>query len=430
MTRNNNWFAACLGAVVFVSLAACGGGSDGGSGGGGAGGADTAVAQDVSGGGETSAGGQDATTNDTAAPANIVQDPFQIDSDVVGTKITVKGRILRPASCQPAQPCPGIVIVPDRDVTPVPDYVASASLLAKEGYVVLVYNPPGRGSGSDKSTGVSDFGGKFEQAAAYAVMKSFLARKDIQKVNDTQMAAGYLTIGFGLVPTAKIISLWGTATLAKLLFVVDVEGPTDRCAITAAPPDPAKGIKSDGAGATDSTCWFSSAASGDGTATHSEKYPAGSGGLPDAIVCSENAWPISDGGEDCTSNTWWTEREPRVHMKAWSVRYQRLQFINDHRLPSPWAGRDAYKAIANSKSKFFVFNDMPPCTALPTHEECLTQGANFCYLGFDAVGDGLKPAPFAASLNEVTLDELFGAILPQYVARMFDVKNQPKCAGF
>jgi hypothetical protein len=352
-----------------------------------------------------------------------------INAKVVTTSIAAKGRILKPAACQAASPCPGVVVVPDRDVTPLPDYIGAAQKLAAEGYVVLLYNPPGRGQGSDKSTGTGDYGGSQDQAVAYEAMKLMLNFPYVKKISDTSVAAGYLAIGYGLVPIAKVIALHAQATLAKMLFVIDVEGPTDRCAIAESPANPAKGITGDGPGVTDAACWFL-LSSGDGTATHSEKYPAGSEGLPDSIVCSESAWPISETGQNCAANSWWMDREPRIQMKAWPVRYQRLQFVNDHRLPSPWAGRDAYKSIANSKSKFFVFNDLEPCKALPSHETCLEQGADFCYLAFSGVGNGFAPAPYAKGLEEVTMDELFGAILPNYVKRMVNVSEFPKCPNF
>lgn len=345
---------------------------------------------------------------------------------VAGTQqaAQLKGVVLHPAVCTDLAPCPLVVVVGDYDGDAFPSYQEPAAKMAAALPAnVVIFNLPGLGQGSKRSEGEDDAGGLWHESAVKEVMHLLSARKYVDKTR-----TGYLTIGSGLVPVTSALKTYGSGALSKVQFLIDVEGPTDRCAMSQAPEDKAKGVgPGDGAGASDSACKF------DSFSPHSAMYPAAKDGKPASIVCSEAAWPITKvkSEADCPkdelpcncASSWWAKREPRKSMNGLTQRYQRLQFKHDHRLPSYWSSRHAFAAMGN-KSKFYALNNLPPCESLPDDADCATFG---CWLA-GSHGNGLPPAPFAGTdLQAVSVDSLFAAILPGYVKRVTDEKAFPNC---
>ncbi len=361
-----------------------------------------------------SSGGTDTGTMDAGVAVAIDTADLNVTVQVLGESMNLKGQVLWPTDCQQAAPCPLIIVVGDRDGGAYPTLTEPGKLLAQRTHsAVVVMNLPGTGPGSLRSGGSNDFGGPNHVAAVKEVMK-LLSKREFVDATKT----GFVTIGTGLIPVARALKLHGANTLKSVLFLVDVEGPTDRCAISQAPEDKGKGIgPQDGPGVTDSSCNF------DGDAPHSAVYPAAKDGNPASIVCSKAAWPITKTGEDCKSS-WWSGREPFKELKAISVRYQRLQFLHDHRLPSYFASRHAYRAVAASQSRWFTLNNFPPCKSLPDDSFC---EGNPCWLSGN-YGNGMAPAPFAGSdLQAVSPTALFNDVLPGYVLRAMDEKTFKKC---
>lgn len=406
------WTKWCAGALVTMAFGACGSSATtGGS---------TPTPTDTA-----SQTGSDAQTADTAS-AKDVQSGSSVETLELQTTINVlvnneqvqaslKGVVLHPFACTAQSKCPLVVVVGDYDGNAYDTYVPGATKLAGALSVnVVVFNLPGAGPGSKKSSGEDDIGGLWHETAVKEVMRFIVERPYVDKKH-----AGYLTIGTGLIPVARALKVYGTSALPFVSFLIDVEGPIDRCAVSQAPEDDAKSVgPSDGAGASDSACHFTS------KAPHSAVYPAAQDGKPASIVCAEGAWPISKTGIACSDSSWWSAREPIAVLGDLFTRYQRLQFTYDHRLPSYWSSRMAVQKVAGSKSRFFALNDMPPCQAPLTDDECVGQP---CWLE-GPYGNGLSPAPFAAGkLKPVSIDDLFTQVLPTYVQRMIDDTTYPNC---
>lgn len=417
------WRWSKYAAVGGTAVALLGCGEEAGNGA--TGGNDTTIAQDTGTGPQDSGGGGSdtgTTEQDTSGPApggtveplplsvTIKVPNFENPNDPYQSKLS--GVVLKPSTCNDIQPCPLIVVVGDHDVDPYPSYQAGATAMAKAlPAVVVVFNLPGQGTGSFKSTGTDDIGGIWHQTAVKEVMHLKGAASYVDKTKK-----GFITVGSGLMPVAYTLKAFESSSLKDVAFLIDVEGPTDRCAISQAPQDDAKGIgPSDGPGMSDSACHFS------GKAPHSAVYPAGKDGKPASIVCAEGAWPITKTGVTCQENQWWVQREPLTFLKDIPTRYQRVQFLHDHRLPSYWSSRLAYQAAAGSaKCKYFALNNIPPCTTLPTDEEC----GEACWLQ-GPFGNGLPPAPYAGGkLQPISHEALFTQVLPGYVNRML---TEPNC---
>ena len=338
---------------------------------------------------------------------------------VLGDGFDVRGAVIRPASCTAAAPGPLVVIVPDRDASPWPNYAGPAALLAGNAKVVVaIFNLPGTGPGGLASKGTQDYGGTYHVTAVKEVMRVVLTRNYVDATK-----AGYISLGFGLVPVAAALKLFGPNSLKEVLFLIDVEGPVDRCSASASPEDTDKGIGPDhGPGASDTACHI------DKDTSMAEVFPAGRGEVPTSVTCAPAAWPITKTGKDCTDD-WWSLREPATALKALPVRYQRLQFRHDHRQATPWSSRVAMSAVAQSKAcPYFGLNDMAPCQTPLSNATCAgLTGGQQCWLE-GTWGNGMAPAPYAAAtLCEVTPEALFALVLPKYVARMVDTVAFKNC---
>ncbi|MSP90259.1 MAG: hypothetical protein EXR79_00400 [Myxococcales bacterium] len=325
------------------------------------------------------------------------------------------GVVHTPSGCTSVAPCPLVVVVGDYDAEAHPTYDAGAKKLAGAlPAIVVVFNLPGLGTGARKSEGDDDIGGPWQETAVQQLMHLLSARKEVDKKH-----TGYLTIGSGLIPVASALKRFATSTLKEVQFLLDVEGPTDRCAVSQAPADETKGIgPADGEGASPTACNFN------GAATHAAVYPPAHDGRPTSIVCSLSAWPITKTGVACKDTAWWQAREPALTLKGISQRYQRLQFTHDHRLPSHWSSRIAIKSVVASTSKWVTLNNFQPCSTLPSDDDCAGVA---CWLE-GPWGNGLPPAPYAAgALKPVSIDDLFTQVLPGYVKRLMDDKANPNC---
>jgi hypothetical protein len=357
-----------------------------------------------------------------AGPAVGAED-FAFEIKHLGGSFTVKGELHVPTTCNKVTPCPLIVVVGDRDTSPLPDWSDGAERLASSTEsLVAVWNLPGTGVGGHKSGGVDDYGGDVAAIAVKEVMNRLAAKSAVDKPR-----SGFLTVGFGLVPTAAALAKFSLSTLSFVAFLVDVEGPSDRCAISQAPENAALSIgPNDGPGVSESACTFSAEAS------HAKAYPVGSGDVPTSIVCAPGAWPITETGKNCTDETWWARREPsrQLAANAIEVRYQRIAFEIDHRMPSRHATGVMLKALAESRSPWFTVNDMPPCNQPLSDAQCETLAASCqrCWLSY-GFGNGMSPGLYApkGTLAEITPDELLGDVAPRFVKRIMDVAGNPAC---
>lgn len=349
--------------------------------------------------------------------------PIKVNEAGQQYESAVRALKVQPLDCSAAKPCPLVFVIGDYDAPAFPTLSEPAKKLAAISHVsVILVNLPGTGTGGQHSSGTNDYGALWHITTIKELYKlqSIAAGVDKTKV-------GFLTIGTGIVPVAGAFYAF-PSDLASVNFVIDVEGPTDRCAMSQAPEDDKKNIgPGDGAGATDSACHFA-------VAPHSAQYPPAQGAKPASIVCAPGAWPITETGKGCDENQWWVDREPYGKLQKLTARYQRIQFKYDHRLPSHWASRMAMKAVAASPSNFFMLNDMPGANGKPgcgtiNEDDCTALEANgqSCWLS-GPYGNGLPPAPYAgADFQPISWDALFAEVLPDYVARVLNTTDFPKC---
>ncbi|MCB9738158.1 MAG: hypothetical protein H6747_02745 [Deltaproteobacteria bacterium] len=397
---------------VIAQLLGCGTDGDGG----GAAGKDAGATVDSGGGNGCGLPG----SSFVAGPA-VSTDDISIAVQHLGASVTVKGKLFLPSTCSKVAPCPLLVVVPDRDTSPIPQWQNGATRLAEAtSSIVALWNPPGTGIGGHKTGGENDFGGELHAAATKEVMRLLSDRSQVDKTR-----CGYVTIGTGLLPAAAALRKFSQSSLGFVQFLLDVEGPSDRCAASQAPENPALSIgPDDGPGATESACNFTAEHG------HAEAYPVASDTAPASIICAPGAWPITETGNDCKDDGWWSPREParQLASAAVKVRYQRVAFRNDHRMASKHASRVMITAMAKSKSGWFTVNDMPPCQPVLDDASCeaLAKSCQRCWLE-GTWGNGMAPAPYAADLAEITIDELLGDVLPRFVARVTDEKTNPAC---
>lgn len=331
----------------------------------------------------------------------------------------VSAALIQPTTCTSSAfaTCPLVIVVADHGQVALPDLLEPAKELAAVMELnVLVFNLPGTGLGGNQSTGTNDIGGPWHTEALrqLVISQSKVKGVDAKKV-------GFLTIGTGLIAVAGAYYLY-PSSLAATLFVVDVEGPVDRCSITQAPEDVTLGVgPGDGPGVTDASCHFTSI-------PEATQYPVPQNGQPASVLCSAGAWPISESGEDCTSAAWWINREPYAHLQKVPARYLRLQFKYDHALPSHSASRLAMKSLGLSPSPYIQLNDMPACSGI-SDADCATLEAagSSCWIK-GPWGNGLPGASYIGKdYQAVSWHSLFAEVLPVYLYRAIDTKNYPKC---
>lgn len=393
--------------LLAAALLSCGGEEPSGGGGGDAGGGGS-----VGGCPKVSLG---------AEPTATAVNEYKVAVSVLGETYQLNGRLIQPSSCTKSAPCPLVVVVPDREVDAMITYTEPARYLADRAQVnVALFNLPGTGVGGFKAKGDNDYGGTHHLTAVKEVMRLLRERDEVD-----QAATGYISLGYGLVPTAAALKTFGANSLKSTAFLIDVEGPVDRCAASQAPEQINKGIGPDnGPGTSDTACHI------DDDITLAEAFPGATDDKPGSVVCATGAWPITKTGEDCTSG-WWVGREPATALRSIRTRYQRLQFSVDHRQPTRWSSRVAISAAFASKGCPYVgLNDMPPCQSPLSDEICdgLGKGQS-CWLGA-GLGDGLAPGDFGGEgWCEVTTEALFALVLPKYVKRMLDLEQFPNCKG-
>lgn len=399
MTLSHRDSARWLSIAALLLLApACG--DDGGSSPGGGFGSDAAIQP----GSDTAGGGGDAAGADITGGGYVVTaQPMQIQS---GGK-TIHIRRYVPYGCEAATPCPGVVIVPDGTQggdeffgDEVPELLAGAAHV-----IVSRYNPPARGVGTFKSDGVEDYNGKSHQD----VLKDVLLALD--KNQDTTEKIGVISFGYGLSAAAASLASYQPTNLKFVDWLIDVEGPVNRCYITQAASDPDAGITGDGVGVTDSKCDFDKFG-----LTRDEAFPTSlPEGTPKSLICSKNAFPIKQTGKDCTDDIWWADREPKKFLSKIQGAYLRLQMKYDHVQPSrTGALLGVYYAIQSSDLKVKQLNDVEANQPVHTWGDaaCLQAG---CYLAPKDLGNALAFQTCQGFTCE-SRDNAFKSVMPGYKA--------------
>lgn len=282
-----------------------------------------------------------------------------------------------PEGCSNESPCPLLVLVADKDASgdaffgeETPRWIA-----AKSGAIVATYNSPGRGEGARKSTGEEDFNGTVGQDALSDVLNYMI------KSPRTNDQVGIISFGYGLVAASGALSRFKSNKLKEVDFLLDVEGPVNRCWATAVPGNAEEGIEADGPGVNEGRCDFD-------LGPRQEAFPFTlPNNAPAPIICNENAFPLKQSGVTCEDDQWWYEREAKIFLDDIAGNYMRIQMLNDHRQASRWSSLQAIKYVVKSDVDNHVLNNQSPNQPLFTvgDTNCVEQG---CYLDFTAEGLG------------------------------------------
>jgi hypothetical protein len=372
-------------------------------------------------GGDTGGGGGG---GDSAEP-----DPG-VPVDVEFTEIGFSGGTIylerfKPEGCTPETPCAAVVLVPDGMMGGDEFFGDDGprKLASQTGAMVVRYNPPSRGTGSRISGGVEDYGGIDGQDALRDVINATI------KDQDTSDVIGVVSFGFGLTTASGALARHQPTTLKEVDFLIDVEGPVNRCYITARAFDEGAGITTDGSGANTQRCDYD-------LADREVAFPIDPPeGVPPALVCNDKVFPIAQTGKDCNDDTWWKDREPKLHLKNLRGAYLRLQMEYDHAQPSRWSALLAtHFAIQSSKLTYKQLNNVESNTALLQvgDDQCAELG---CYLSPSAGNSYLSPscdnfgctAPDNAFSNAfdgydpMSLETFLVSVLPKYVTRMVEL---------
>ncbi|NUN15713.1 MAG: hypothetical protein HUU55_18970 [Myxococcales bacterium] len=365
----------------------------------------------------------DTTHEDVGTPVpsvTVTAQPLTVPNGKGGT---IYGRKYVPEGCDSANPCPAVVLVPDELMAgdeffgdDVPKLLASEAKL-----IVVRFNPPGRGIGSEKSDGIEDYNGITTQDALSDVINS------LDKNSDTSDRIGVISFGYGLSMAAGALGRFQANKLEEVDFLIDVEGPVNRCFVTSAPFDPDAGVDGDGPGVSNSRCGFE-------IGPREVAFPVEIDPAPPVLICHEKAFPIGLTQKNCTDDAWWIDREPWNQIKKMKGAYLRLQMKYDHWQASRWHALEAiYLAIqSGGKIKYHQLNDV--VSNKPLHvtgdAACLESG---CFLDFEGLGNAIEfrrcsgtvctpySNPYNASMPDykpMSLEHFAAKILPNYVKRM------------
>lgn len=328
-----------------------------------------------------------------------------------------------PESCSKSKPCQGVILVPDELNAGVDQFSCCAGELAGIiGRVVITWNPPGRGEVSERSEGNEDYGGTASQDALKDVLKWYKKKKWI-----APEGFGVVSVGFGLAMAAGAITRFHATNLNFVAWLIDIEGPTNRCFITQSPyyvdPDGEYYINMDGPDVSASRCDFD-------LAGRLEVFPKGTGdmkgtdGIPTSYICNQNAFVLRQTGKTCGDDQWWQPREAKTWLKDLPVHYLRLQFLYDHVQPTRWNARHALHWVSLSKAPSYQINNVSPGNNLKGFSENELQEKGV-YLNLKA-GNGFGTDVFVPDIvakpsykfRLITPKELYLGVLPSFIKRM------------
>ena len=190
---------------------------------------------------------------------------------------------------------PALVLVPG-GIGDGSGFVRDADELTRAGFVVVIFDPDGRG----KSEGIEDFNGHKHQdgLAAVARFTATLPEVDAQKI-------GIATFSYGITMGAGALARYPDLPVK---FLIDWEGPVDR-------DDTTVGCRN-------------------------ESNP-------------RIAW------KPCSDNAFWSEREALTFIAKVRVPYQRIQSEKDHVQPDVSHAINIVNAAVQAKLPFVRLNDYP-----------------------------------------------------------------------
>lgn len=392
-------------------------------------------------GGNQSAPEPDLGTEDTSSQdSSVTEDQTTVEPESVWTQTEVVSwsdagvarkvamRYFQPEeSCTESTPCPMVVLVPDH-------LEAGLDTLSQHGIplaralrsVVVIFNAPGRGSGYDASSGEEDYNGTIAQDALVRVVKEAAMLKFVDPER-----AGIVSVGFGLTMATGALGRFHETGLAEVDYLIDVEGPTNRCFMSQSPflvnQEEGWYINEDGEG------WESPGRCDFDLHARKEKFPAGTSsdgkgtdGTPNSYICNANAFLLAEAGVTCDDDAFFNTREPKILLNKMGVHYLRLQFLYDHEQPTRIASMEAiHFATTNSNLLSVQMNDVQvnqPNLSKYTEQQLLDAKA---FLSPKGVGNGFGTDVYAQSgFSKITAEELWQKVLPAYIKRMQERSQQ------
>jgi len=329
-----------------------------------------------------------------------------------------------PGDCSKESPCPALVLVPDGLGPGVEQFECCMKGLSEKLHTVVIsYNPPGRGTAGEVSGGEEDFGGPVGQDTLKDIANTFRKKSSIDEGN-----FGVVSLGFGLATAAGAVARFQATSLDFIGYLIDIEGPTNRCFISQSPymVNEAEGyyINEDGKGVTTTRCDFD-------LNFRKVKFPAGTStdgkgtdGTPHSYICNPNAFVLRESGKTCDDDKWWQEREARTFMPKLVVHYLRIQFLHDHKQPTRYNAREAMHWITQAEAASYQINSVSKNQNLKGYSEDDIVGMGV-YLDPKA-GNGFGTDVFdvAGDFKPLSMKDLFLSILPPYISRM-----QKRAAG-
>lgn len=364
-TRGN--FFAALTCAVALAAFGCGGSDDD----------ETEGAESTEDVDETESG--DSTEGETPEPGTVVRSVCEPPSGIgvespsaeeaTNQAETIHYTRFVPSACTNDEPCSAIFLVSDGTMGGDEFFgnTLPRQLAAITGSIIIWHNAPGRGVGFQASGGAEDYNGGLAQDAFSSVVNTALKRQD------TNTEIGIISFGFGLSTAAGALAKNGTTTLSDVDWLIDIEGPMNRCFISARPFDSDAGIDNDGPGAGGPKC-------DEDLVERELAFPTVGVDTP-SVLCSEQAFPIAQTGKTCADDDWWNPREPAqaLNKPNFKADYLRVQFEYDHNQATRWASIVGIFHGNQGGTSYTQLNNVPENTPLQQlgDELCLEQN---CYL--------------------------------------------------
>ena len=370
----------------------------------------------------------DLPTSGDAAPADeAVEPPTPVTMQqewIASGSLSLYAESHVPSDCMKDNPCPAVILVPDQLTPGIDQFSCCAGKLAEKMHsVVITYNPPGRGVGGQVSGGEEDFGGIVAQDALKDIANHY-RKKGIIDIEDF----GIISVGDGLADAAGAIARFHGTSLEFVDWLIDIEGPTNRCYITQSPffvpPDKQNYINEDGPGVSTTRCDFD-------LNMRKVKFPAGTSadgegtdGTPNSYICNKNAPVLLASGKECGDDNWWKEREAKTYLPDLPVHYLRLQFLHDHRQPTRYNAREALHWVTQSDAPTYQINNVSVDNNLKGYSEADLESIG-AYLKPKA-GNGFGTDVFDdnGDFSELSLPELYLAVLPAHIKKMRERANE------
>ena len=282
--------------------------------------------------------------------------------------------------------------------------------------VIITYNPPGRGDYGEHSEGEEDFGGHKGQDALKDVANHW-EKKTLVDGN----RVGILAMGYGLGTAAGAIARHRDSFLDFVTYLIDVEGPPNRCFVSQSPyyvDVDGWYVNGDGPGVSTTRCDFDINLRKDKFPTGTSSDGKGFDGTPNSYVCNTNGFILREAGKTCADDPWWHNREARTFLPDLKVHYLRIQFLHDHRQPTRYNGREAMFWISQGNPASYQLNGLTKNVSTKGYDEAKLLEIEAYGVSSSGTGYGTDIYDTTGNFKKVSQNKLFTSVLPKYVKVM------------